>query len=103
ARRSSHAGRAGRSRNPDSSMDGESNFVGDAAGTESAELDAADADRAIGQQFTSPTRLLRDLEAGLAEVGDGDADVDDVVEASRATIAEPRLADVEGDSRIRVQ
>ena len=30
-----------------------------------------------GQQFVGPPRLLRDLEAGLAEVDDGDADVDD--------------------------
>src|SRR6478735_7887390 len=84
-------------------MEGEAYVVGDSAGAESSELDAADADRAIGQQFTGPMRLLRDLEAGLAEVDDGDADIDDVVEARRATIPEPRLADDEGDARFRAQ
>src|SRR6478672_4350017 len=84
-------------------MEGEADVVGDSAGAESSELDAADADRAIGQQFTGPTRLLRNLEAGLAEVDHVDADVDDVVEARRATIPEPRLADDEGDSRIGAQ
>src|SRR6478735_10750711 len=84
-------------------MEGEADVVGDSAGAESSELDAADADGAIGQQFTGPTRLLRDLEAGLAEVDDGDADIDDVVEARRATIPEPRLADDEGDARFRAQ
>src|SRR5678815_5391519 len=84
-------------------MEGEADVVGDSAGAESSELDAANADRAIGQQFTGPMRLLRDLEAGLAEVDDGDADIDDVVEARRATIPEPRLADDEGDPRVRAQ
>src|ERR1700716_903319 len=84
-------------------MNGEANVVGDAAGAESAELDAADADRAVGQQFAGPPRLLRDLEAGLAEVDDGDADVDDVVEARRATIPQRRLADDEGDADVATQ
>src|SRR5690349_18512544 len=78
-------------------MEGEADVVGDSAGPESSELDAADADRAFGQQFTGPARLLRDLEARLPEVDDVDADVDDVVEARRATIPESRFAHDEGD------
>ena len=51
--------------------------------TESSEIDAADPDRAVGKQFVGPARLLRDLEAGLAEMADLDGDVDDIVEPRR--------------------
>ena len=42
----------------------------------------------FGKQLAGTARFLRDLEAGLAEVHDGDADIDDVVEPRRPTITQ---------------
>src|SRR5205085_8267686 len=81
-------------------MNGEANVVGDSAGPESSELDAADADRRLGQQFPSPARLLRELETGLAEMDDFDADIDHVVEARGPTIPQRGFADDEGDAAL---
>ena len=77
--------------------------VGDSARPESSELDAADADLAFGQQFVGPARLLRELQARLAEMDDVDADVDHVVEARRLQVAQRRFADDEGDALVAPQ
>jgi hypothetical protein len=66
-------------------MNGHADVVGDSARPESSELDAADADRRLGEQFAGPARLLREVQARLAEMDDLDADVDDVVEPCRAS------------------
>ena len=74
--------------------------VGDSARPKSSELDAADADRCLGEQFTGPPGLLSDLEAGLTEMANLDADREHVVETRRATIAHRRLAHDEGDAGV---